>query len=500
MPNFRRSRRIPHEKKRILLLFFALMMLAVTIVAVSLVNHTPQEDADTLPADTPIQLVETAYSDVVSITIRRENEAPWTAISTGGDAFGKEAVTILGDDGFTLTWEESMDFLLNAVCIVAEEVLTDDPADYADHLADYGLENPLYEARIVYANTPELHLRVGDKGPDGTWRYMLIDGDDRLFAFSNGSVEGLFVNRDTLRTVTQPTLHKARIDRITLTEPDSVLQWTLRGNITDVDAADKWQITAPITYPADASAMQTLLSNIANLRLGAYVCPATPENLTRYGFDSPRLTIDIHMAAGTIGVTNAEGSVEATDWPESTLAFVIGGEKSDMVDYVLCGDTIYMSSHFTMGMFIDYDMKSTMNRYPVLTALGNLASLTIREGDAVTEYVLTRTEQVAENNKLITDADGNPMYDVAVTCNGVSVDDAAFAAAYNALSLVTVSGRLPEGETASAAPHTAYIFTDVDGTVHTVELATFDALHDAVIVDGHQAFYLIKGGFKLKLD
>ena len=42
--------------------------------------------------------------------------------------------------GFTLTWEESIDFLLGAVCIVATDVLTDDPADYADHLADFGVE------------------------------------------------------------------------------------------------------------------------------------------------------------------------------------------------------------------------------------------------------------------------------------------------------------------------------------------------------------------------
>ena len=76
----------------------------------------------------------------------------------------------------------------------------------------------------------------------------------------------------------------------------------------------------------------------------------------------------------------------------------------------------------------------------------------------------------------------------------------AFTAAYNDLSLVTVSGRLPDGETTVSAPHTAYTFTDVNGSVHTVALATFDALHDAVIVNGHAAFYLIKDGFQLNLN
>ena len=96
--------------------------------------------------------------------------------------------------------------------------------------------------------------------------------------------------------------------------------------------------------------------------------------------------------------------------------------------------------------------------------------------------------------------DTTKLYDVAVIRNGESVDYAAFETAYNALTLVKVSGTLPAGTIITSAPHTAYTFTDVDGTVHTVELATFDALHDAVIVDAHTAFYLIKGGFKLNLD
>ena len=494
MPTVNKKHHPSGEKRRLMWLLGAVALLGALVLAASLLHRDePVDNAD--PVATSVTLCEYATSDLVSVTIRRGDEEAWTAIPTA-----EESMTILGDYGFTLTWEESADFLLSAACITAEEVLSDDPAEYADHLADYGLEDPRYEARIVYADSTDVTLRVGDKGHDGAWRYMLIDGDDRLFAFSNGSVEGLFVNRDTLRKVSQPALHKARIDRLTLTEGDSVTQWVLDGNITDSDAIDKWRITSPFPYPADAAAMDDLLSSAASLHLSAYVAPATEENLARYGFDAPRLTIDIHLAAGTIATTNTDGVAEATAYPESTVTFVIGGKKSDMIDYVLCDGDIYLSSHFTTGVFMGYDAVATMSRYPVLTALGNLAALAITADGATTEYRLTRTEQVAENNDLVTDEDGNVVYDVVVTCNGEAMDYAAFEAAYNALTLVTVSGTLPAGQIATAAPHTTYAFTDVDGTVHTVELATFDVLHDAVIVDGHQAFYLIKGGFRLNLD
>lgn len=489
----RRIRRIPRDKRRILLLFFALMLLAVTAAAL-LLSRSPVEERPAAPLDTSVILYEYGYDSLSSVTIRRGSEEPWTAVYSG-DGISDHAVTILGENGFTLTGEDSSDFLLATVCLVAEDILTDDPADYAHHLADFGLDTPAYEARIVYTDGTDITLSVGNQGPEGTWHYMRISGDDRLFAFSNGSVDSLFVNRDTLRKVDQPTLHKARIDRITLAGADGIeAQWTLNGHITDMDAVDKWQITAPFTYPADSTAMSSLLSNIANLRLGAYVCPATAEALSQYGFDAPRLTIDIHMAPGTIATTNADGMAETADWPENTVTFVIGGEKSDMIDYVLCGDSIYLSSHFTMGMFIGFDVRATMSRYPIMTALGNLASLTIINPSETHEYVFTRTPQVAENNELVTDADGNVVCDVTVTRNGEPCDYDAFAAVYSDWTLVTVSGTLPEDWLPTEEPQYRYIFTDVDGTVHTLALTPYDALHDAVIVDGHHAFYLIGGG------
>ena len=496
MQSVRKKARRPGRHRQLVWLAAAVVLLAVVSLAYALLSRESAEDLPTA-VSTAENLFEYDASEVVSITIRRGEEASWTVAQ---EASG--LLTLQGEGGFTLSEATSRELLDAARILPCEAVLTDDPAEYADHLADFGLESPRYEAIVTYTDGVTAHLCIGDPGAENNaWYYMTVAEDQRLFSFSKGMVEALFVSRDSLWDVKSPTIHKARIDCITLTGPEGIqAQWTLAGNITDTDAADKWRITAPISYPADAETMDNLLSNIANLRLGAYVGPATEDNLARYGFDVPRQTIDIHMAAGVIGVTNADGAVETTDWPESTVTFIIGGEKSDMVDYVRYGDAIYISSHFTMGMFLDYDASATMSRYPVLTALGNLAALTITADGATTEYILTRTEQVAANNELVTDEDGNVVYDVTVACNGTPVDYTAFETAYNALTLVTVSGTLPDGETAAAAPHTVYTFTDVDGTTHTVALATFDVLHDAVIVDGHQAFYLIKGGFRLNMD
>ncbi len=494
MQAVRKKKHPSSGRRRLWMLAAAVALLAGIVLLAMLMQPEDKSDWPTY-VSTSEDLFSYDPSEVLSITVRRGSDDPWTVVQQES---GLLALT--GEAGFPLDSSVSAALLDTACLIPCENVLTADPAEYRDHLADFGLDHPRHEAVITYSDGVTAQLSIGDPGSEGGWYYMTVAGDDRLFSFSKGMVDALFVSQDSLRAVVSPTIHKARIDRVTLTSPGATRQWSLEGDITDTDAADKWRITAPISYPADADAMSSLLSNLANLRLGAYVGPATEEALVQYGFDDPRLTIDIHMAAGAIGVTNEEGAVEAADWPEGTVTFVIGGAKSDMVDYVRYGDDIYVSSHFTMGLFIDYDVAATMNRYLVLTALGNLGSLTIQQNGVTVAYVLTRTEQVAANNELITDEEGNPVYDIAVTRDGEAIDYTAFEAAYNVLTLVTVSGALPDGQASTAEPHTLYTFTDVDGTVHTVALADFDALHDAVEVDGHRAFYLIKGGFALNLQ
>lgn len=479
-----------------------LVLLLLLLSAAALTLRTTRQIEDPAPVSsnrsTAQDLFCYAPEDVLTVAVTRTGEDGWAVQRNEEGLF-----VLTGEDGFTLS-RAATDELADAACIIpCEAVLSDDPAEYRAHLADYGLSNPAYTAVITYAGGVTASLRIGSPAlHDPSWSYMLVEGDDRLFSFSKGMIETLFVSRASLRDVIQPVIHKARIDRMTLRGSDGQIthEWRLQGSIESTDAIDRWCLTAPIPYPADAEAMTTLLANAGNLRLGAYVGPATDARISECGFDTPRLTIELHMAAGTIGNVNTEGSYYTEDWPESVVTLVIGSEQSDMVDYVLYDGHVYVSSHFTTGVFMDIDYRSTMSRYPVLTALGNLKRLRIEKDGAETVYELIRSEQVAPNNDLVLDADGHVVYDVRCIRNDIDFDYAAFEAAYGRLTLVTVSGLLPENEIVTSAPHTVYTFEDMDGTVHTVAFSSFDVLHDAVSVNGQQAFYLIKGGFSLGLD
>lgn len=497
-PIEKKKRRSPAKRERLILLALCVVALAAVLLLTWRLSQ-PRPVQSTGSGS----LVETVYAhapeEVVGLTIHRSGEPAWTLqIDPDSGCF-----RLAGEDGYLLSAEKTLKLQEAASVITVEQVISSDPAEYTEHLPEFGLEPPDCTAVITFADGTVRTMHIGSRAAHTTaWYYMTLEDDDRLFALSTGMVEALFVSQESLHSVTQPTLHKVRIDRLTLRNGDGSIraEWTLQCAIDETDAAERWRITAPFSYPADAEAVSSLLTNAANLRLGAYVGPATAENLTLCGFDEPRQIIEIHMAEGSIGTPGWDGTYTITDWPESTVTFVIGGARSDMVDYVRYEDAIYVSSHFTMGVFMDVDPTASMNRYPVLVALGNLAGLRIdRDGETVT-YALTRSERVAPNNDLVYDEDGNLVWDTAVTRNGEPRDFAAFEAAYTRLTGVSVAGSIPADDTVEGDPHTVYTFTDVDGTVHTVALTSYGVLHDAVSVDGHQAFYLEKGVFALDLD
>ena len=111
-----------------------------------------------------------------------------------------------------------------------------------------------------------------------------------------------------------------------------------------------------------------------------------------------------------------------------------------------------------------------------------------KQGAESVHYAIVRMDSDTEQTE---DAET----EITVRCmrNGEEIAYDAFSAAWERLLTVTVSGRLPEGWQPKET-HTRYIFRTVSGGRHTMELSDYDGMHDAVTMDGHTLFYLIKGG------
>jgi hypothetical protein len=496
MLNVERKKKRPHKHVRLFTLLFALVLLGGSV---GLYYYLSQTSTEEVPENVNTGGTVASYEDTevqhVQITLRSGES--W------GMTLQDDGTYLMDGEDWTVDSDAADDLLLVTATISYEDVLTEDPTEYQDDLSEFGLDNPTVIASVTYTDGNAVTLRVGDASgdTDESWYYMTIDGDDRLLTIASGTVTELSREKALMHSVTQPTLHKARMDDITFADGNgnTILHWTLQGEITDSDASSSWQMVYPYTYPTDEESMTNLRTNLSNLHLGAFVGEATEENLTTYGFDEPRFILTIHQAAGTTNTTDDDGAVTQTDWPESTFTLTVGGEKNDNVDYVLVDGNIYITSHFTLNVFMSAETLGTISRYPVLTAVGNLQSLTIADENGETVYTITREARVTENNELETDSDGNTVYDVTCTQNGTEISYDTFEAAYLRMETAKVTGKLPDGWSSTEDARVTMTFVSSQGQTHVIRLIPYDALHDAVELDGCSLFYIIQDGLTLDM-
>lgn len=488
-----KKRRRSRSWLRWVLLALLLAVLGGTVLTLRLLNKPIAYNSLESPV-TYGELIVHEAAEVIGVSVAMPGSDSWALVRQ------ENGMVMVDDPDFPLD-TTLVDSILEAARIVSySSVLTEDPAEYRDQLGELGLADPTV-VHIMYADGSDVTLRIGNHSDDldSAYYYMLVDGDDRLFGLDPTTASTLNLERYLLHAVTQPVIHKARINAISIELPERTLRWELAAGIDDADAADRWMLTQPKRYAADGERMDSLRENLANLRLGAYVADATPENLTEYGFDAPRLVLTIDQGAGTVGSAGTDGVYGLTEWPASTITLAVGAAKSDYVDYVLYNGCICMTSHYSMQTLMDMDAQSTLTRYPVLTSLSNLSSLTITQGETTHTWTIEDVDVLDEDGMPVQNEDGQYVLERAVSMDGAAVSYEAFEASYNQLLIATVSGALPEAWQPIEPAHTTYTFHTRTGVEHTIALIAFDALHDAVIVDGCAMFYIIRGGLAFML-
>ncbi len=480
-----------HGKKhsRLVWVLLCFVLLAGCVIAAVVMQNRANEEPPAARTRQAGAITQRNREDLDTLTVTKRGGETWTAKR-------QEDNTLLILDGEE-SWQADETLgerLLDAaVNLTYEDILTEDRREWEPEKHEFGLDEPLITAGIRFTDGTGVTVSIGGSAdPDNdALRYMAVEGDDRLYAVSAGTAEELSVERELLRAVPRLTIRGVLLDRISVSggNGDLLAAWELRGKVTDRDAAENWKITAPFTYPADYDAIQNLKDSAENLRLGTFVRKADEGSMEEFGFTGGK-TLTLHMAPGSTGTVSGSGVYDVNDWDEKTVTLEIGNAKTDMVDYVLYEGNVYTMSHFSLGVFTEADVLSTAARYPAATPLNSLESLLLeRDGQESVHYAVVRMEESE------TAGESEEATEETPRClrNGEEISWETFAAAYERLLTVTVSGRLPDGFEPGKA-HTKYTFRTVSGGTHTVELSDYDGVHDAVTMDGDTLFYLIKGG------
>jgi hypothetical protein len=252
------------------------------------------------------------------------------------------------------------------------------------------------------------------------------------------------VEQTLLHPITQPVIHKARIDRITLRGADGDLTaaWELQGARSPTgDASVKWFMTAPWQYPADGESIANLRTNLAKLPPGRLCGRGHGGKPCAVWFSIAALCAGGASGGGQTAETGSDGAVQTNGLAGEHLCADCGRGEKDNVDYVRVEDSLYLSSHFTMDVFMSIDPLNTVSRYPVMTALAQLQSLTIESPAGTEEYVIRRARAGRGEQRGWSPIRTAAWYTTpSARATGKRFSYDAFEAAYGQLLVVTVSG------------------------------------------------------------
>lgn len=491
MQKVERQKHKDRGRRRLIGLLLCAVLLIGGVTAGILLGNKAKEEEPLTHQHITGAITQKNAEDLKSLTVTRRGKDPWTAVREEDGSMRLQPE----DSSMTVTWlvDDSIAGRLTdaAVNLTYDDIFTENRSDWEPDAADFGLEDPLVTAVFRYSDGTEVTAHFGDSADsdDNAYYYMTIDGDDKLYAVAAGTLEDLNTEKELLHPVPALEIKGALLDRVTVKNGDGTIrnEWTLQGQVSDRDAAENWLLTVPFVYPADYDEMKNLRDCAENLALGVYVGEADEEALRQCGLDRPTAVIELHMAAGSTGTVSDQGVYDVVDWEERTETLTVGDSKSEMVAYVRFGDEIYTISHFSVNVFTETDPLSTAARYTVATPLNSLESVTVERAKGTDEYRIEAIEASADAEQ----AEDTPKY--RCLKNGEEISYDTFSAAWERLLTVTVSGRLPK-DWEPKETHTKYTLRTVSGRAHTIELSDYDGIHDAVTLDGHTVFYLIKGG------
>ncbi len=260
---------------------------------------------------------------------RKEAELTASKLFPGIEADGVDRISLVTSDDVAARVErrdglwrviEPVDFPGDAVSLdgissTLAQLSSEGAIDQPQSADIYGLGEQVQEFRFAVGDV-EHTLRIGDKTPVGANTYVATSESDKVFMLPSWRVNSLRKSLDDLRD--RRPIH---FDRNSITRLHA--RWPGGGVVVE-KRDDVWWIVDPIEGRADASTLETLLSDLSFLRADGFVDDPPPDAET--GLDRPEFAVELetdsadqetplHLAMGAV----LDGKVRLVRGAQSAL-------------------------------------------------------------------------------------------------------------------------------------------------------------------------------------
>jgi hypothetical protein len=163
---------------------------------------------------------------------------------------------------------------------LTEDRVTQTEPGGADRLKAYGLDAPQTTVELQVKGGAKHTLLIGDKDFTGDSVYTLIDGGPQVSLLPAALGATAAKSLDDLRNRNVLDIDSAAVSSFTLKNPSGDLAASLSG--------DQWKLAKPSASLADKSAVDGLISAVADAKMKTVV-NEQPADLAKYGLANPAI-------------------------------------------------------------------------------------------------------------------------------------------------------------------------------------------------------------------
>lgn len=174
----------------------------------------------------------------------------------------------------------------NMIVAVAEADVSRTLDDVGDKLASYGLAPPEATVTLTLKSGSVPPIKIGKTTQIGSAAYFQKGDDPKVYIGTMAFQSAMKKQVKDLRDKTLLTFEDQDVKKVELTKAGSTIA-------LEHGEGDKWRITSPGTYPADAAEIRALLASIRGLRADDFVSDDPAADLAKYGLVEPQLKVAV---------------------------------------------------------------------------------------------------------------------------------------------------------------------------------------------------------------
>lgn len=266
------------------------VIIASLIVAVIFVNKIPDDKQNEEIVSTGEQTTENNYidvlrvemNDITNINVKTENEE--YSISKIGDD-----IILSNSQGLKIA-RDKLNMLFNSCSYVFAESIASSKKEDA---SVYGFDAPRATVTVTLKNGNERKICIGKESVDKKGSYIKVDNDDNIYLRSAYGVSSLMPEYNSFIDTNILTVDPANYETLTGVYLKKGQNTEIKINSIGDGNEKAWIMFAPAYADANTITLsEKVLTQLAALKVTG-VIDASPDDISRYGFDSPYAVIKI---------------------------------------------------------------------------------------------------------------------------------------------------------------------------------------------------------------